>query len=57
MISIFTGYKAKNSSTKWGYSQNLVQVRSRLLCAFVTWVTEIPYMIMFLRHCVVEIPT
>lgn len=55
MISIFTGYKAKNSSTKWGYSQNLVQVRSRLLCMFVTWVTEIPYMILFLRHCVVEI--
>jgi len=56
MISIFTGYKAKISSTKWGYSQNLVQLHSRLLCAFVTWVIEIPYMIMFLRHCIVEIP-
>lgn len=56
MISIFTDYKAKNSSMKWGYSQNLVQLHSRLLCAFVTWVIEIPYMIMFLRQCIVKIP-
>jgi len=55
MISIFTGYKAKNSSTKWGYSQNLLQLCGRLLCAIVTWVIEIPCMIMFLRHCIVEI--
>jgi hypothetical protein len=56
MISIFTGYKAKNSSTKWGYSQNLLQLRGRLLCTFVTWVIEIPCMIMFLRPCIGEIP-
>lgn len=56
MIGIFTGYKVRNSSTKLGYSQNLVHLHSRLLCAFVTWVIEIPYMIMFLRHCIVEIP-